>query len=156
MPTKTIFALAFAALLGALPVQADEAGPRIEAAWARATIGRSQLSVAYMTIVSPLADRLVAVATPVAQAQLHAHTMLGDGTMQMRPVDAIQLKPGEPIVLKPNGSYHLMLTGLKQPLKEGDSFPMTLTFEHAGTREVLVKVENARAMAPQPKQGSGS
>jgi copper(I)-binding protein len=136
--------------------EAAESGPKIEGAWARATIGRSQISVAYMTVTSPIADRLVAVETPVADsAELHTHLMKSDGTMEMRPVDGLDLKPGETVTLKPNGPYHIMLSGLKQPLKQGESFPMTFVFKEAGKREAVVVVENARAMAPSAK-GSGS
>jgi copper(I)-binding protein len=135
---------------------AQDPGPRVDGAWARATIGRSQLSVAYATVSSPVADRLVAVETPVAErAELHTSGKKSDGTMEMRGVEAIPLKPGEPVLLKPNAEYHVMLMGLKQPLKEGESFPMTFVFEHGGRRQVTVKVESARAMAPTPG-GSGS
>ena len=136
--------------------RATEDGPKVEGAWARATIGRSQLTVAYATVTSAVADRLIAVETPLAErAELHTHLMKADGTMQMRPVDGIDLKPGEPVVLKPNGEYHIMLIGLKQPLKQGDTFPMTLIFQKSGKREAVVTVENARAMAPSAK-GAGS
>ena len=40
---------------------------------------------------------------------------------------------------------HLMLIGLKEPLKEGASFPMTLQFERAGTVEVKVVVQAPKA-----------
>ena len=64
-----------------------------------------------------------------------------NGTMQMR-----ELAGGLPIpadgtaVLKP-GSYHVMLIGLKKPLKEGETFPLTLTFEKAGKITVDVPVK---------------
>ena len=48
-----------------------------------------------------------------------------------------------------------MLMGLKNPLKEGDSFPMTLTFEKAGTIQVTVKVEKPGAMTPMPGMKPG-
>jgi copper(I)-binding protein len=35
-----------------------------------------------------------------------------------------------------------MLVGLKQPLKIGDKFPLTLIFEKAGKAEVTVWVED--------------
>jgi copper(I)-binding protein len=38
-----------------------------------------------------------------------------------------------------------MLQGLKQPLKAGDQFPLTLTFEKAGKIEMLVPVEDKPA-----------
>jgi copper(I)-binding protein len=154
MITRAVLGLLLTVAAAGLAWGAD--GPRVEDAWARATIGRSQVSVAYMTVASPVADRLVAVETPVAErAELHTHRMKSDGTMEMRGVDAIALKPGESVVLKPNGEYHVMLMGLKQPLKQGESFPMTFVFERGGRREATVRVESARAMAP-TQQGSGS
>jgi copper(I)-binding protein len=157
MVLKILLALVLG-LAGTGATAAADAGPKVEAAWARASIGGSQLSVAYATVISPAADRLVAVETPVAErAELHSHRMKSDGTMEMRGVDAIELKPGEPVVLKPNGPYHVMLTGLKAPLKQGDSFPMTFVFEHGGRVESRVTVESARAMEPTKKQpGAGS
>jgi copper(I)-binding protein len=41
---------------------------------------------------------------------------------------------------------HVMLMGLKAPLKDGQSFPLTLTFETAGTIEVMVMVMGAGSM----------
>jgi copper(I)-binding protein len=149
-----LLALAGPLSLGVGAAAAEEPGPKVERAWARATFGRSQLSVAYMTVSSPTADRLVAVETPIAEhASLHSHLMKSDGTMEMRSVEAIPLKPGESLTLKPNGEYHVMLTGLKQPLTKGESFPMTLVFERGGRKEVTVRVESARAMAP--TEGAG-
>ncbi len=49
--------------------------------------------------------------------------------------------PGGNLELEP-GSYHLMLFDLRQPLKKGDKFPLTLTFARAGTLEVSVVVED--------------
>jgi hypothetical protein len=49
------------------------------------------------------------------------------------------------VTLKPGG-LHVMLTGLKQPLSEGQSFPLTLTFEKAGAIETTVKIAKAGAM----------
>jgi len=65
----------------------------------------------------------------------------------MRPVEKIQVAPGEPTVLKPGG-LHVMLIGLEAPLKEGESFPLTLTFQQAGKTEVTVSVESVGAMQP--------
>ena len=38
-----------------------------------------------------------------------------------------------------------MMMGLKYPLREGGSFPLTLTFEHAGSASVTVDVRTAAA-----------
>jgi copper(I)-binding protein len=123
----------------------------VENAWARATPGTIKTGGAYMTLVDhgTSADRLIGVATPVAgKAELHVMSE-DNGIMKMRPVDAVPVEPGKPTELKPGG-YHVMLIDLKQPLKEGDSFPMTLTFEKAGTIQVTVKVEKPGAMGPMP------
>jgi copper(I)-binding protein len=86
-------------------------------------------------------DHLVSVSTPIGTADLH-ETINDNGVMKMRPVASIALDPGKPVTFKPGG-YHVMLTGLKGPLKAGDSFPLTLTFEHAQPVSVTVKVEAA-------------
>ena len=89
-------------------------------------------------------DRLVAASSEVAGAvELHMMSMKGD-VMQMRQVDAIDLKAGQTVELKPGG-YHLMLMGLKAPLKAGSSFPLKLKFEKAGEVTVNVQVEAAGA-----------
>lgn len=38
------------------------------------------------------------------------------------------------------GGYHVMLMGLKNPLVEGKTFELTLTFEKAGTLTLTVPV----------------
>jgi copper(I)-binding protein len=60
--------------------------------------------------------------------------------MRMRAIAGIEIKPGATITLQP-GSYHVMLMGLKRPLAVGDKFPLTLTFEKAGSVEVTVEIE---------------
>jgi copper(I)-binding protein len=134
------------------PVLAQSGGAAaitVENAWARATPGAIKTGGAYMTLVDHGADpdRLVGVSTPVAgKAELHVMSE-ANGVMTMRPVDALTVEPGKPVELKPGG-YHVMLIDLKQPLKQGDSFPMSLTFEKAGTIQVTVKVEKPGAMGP--------
>jgi copper(I)-binding protein len=122
----------------------------IERPWARASAAPTvKTGVAYLTLVNVgmEADRLVAAATPVAKkAALHTHTMVGN-VMKMRPVQAIEVNPGEPSVLKPGG-LHIMLMGLKDPLKEGEHFPLTLTFERAGTVEIQVRIQKPGSMEP--------
>jgi copper(I)-binding protein len=123
----------------------------VQNAWARATPGNIKTGGAYMTLVDQGSgpDRLVSVSTPVAgKAELHVMSE-ENGIMKMRPVDGITVEPGKPTELKPGG-FHVMLIDLKQPLKQGDSFPMSLTFEKAGTIQVTVKIEKPGAMGPMP------
>ncbi len=115
--------------------------------WARASIGQAQAAAAYLTVMNKgsLPDRLVAAEGDVAnRVELHTH-MMQDGVMKMRQVDAIEVAPGEPAVLKPGG-LHVMLMGLKAPLVEGKSFPLTLVFEKAGRVEIEVPIGEGTAM----------
>jgi hypothetical protein len=54
--------------------------------------------------------------------------------------EGLELEPGEPLSLASFGD-HLQVTGLKHPVEEGESFPLTLTFKTAGTITVKVIVE---------------
>ena len=69
------------------------------------------------------------------------------GVMRMRQVDGIALAPKASVKMRPGMGYHLMLVGLKRPLKDGEAFPMTLEFERAGKVEVKVVVQAAPADA---------
>ena len=75
------------------------------------------------------------------------HTMAVDaqGVMRMREVDGIALAPKAKIQMKPGTGMHLMLIGLKAPLKAGTTFPMTLRVR--ARRRVDVTVERAGAQA---------
>jgi copper(I)-binding protein len=142
---STIFGLF---LLSSLPVCAQSmngmAGMspiEISGAWARATIGGLKTGAVYMVIANSGSsdDRLISAATPVADtAQVH-QTINDNGVMKMRAVSALAVKAGAKVTLSPEG-YHVMLMDLKQPLKDGDTFPLTLTFEKAGHIDVTVKV----------------
>ena len=119
----------------------------IDHPWARASIGQVKNGAAYVTLSnhSQELDSLIAAASPVAK-RVELHTVLmEDGVMKMREVAGIEVTPGEPTLLKPGG-LHIMLMGLTAPLVEGESFPLTLTFEKAGSVEVQVKVEGATEM----------
>jgi copper(I)-binding protein len=92
-------------------------------------------------------DRLLLARTPAAATvELHRMEMDGD-VMRMRAVPAVELPAKTEVRLRhgtPNG-HHLMLLGLKAPLKDGDRFPVTLTFQRAGEREVMVWVQTPRS-----------
>lgn len=116
-------------------------------AWARATPGKSETGAAYVTILSPTPDRLVAAATPAAaKAELHTMEMSG-AVMKMRPVAGVDIPAGKTVTLAPGG-VHIMLMGLAKPLQAGQSFPLTLTFEKAGARTVDVEVAKVGAIGP--------
>ncbi|MFT3905290.1 MAG: copper chaperone PCu(A)C [Steroidobacteraceae bacterium] len=84
-------------------------------------------------------DRLIGASTPIAdKVEIHTVEMKGD-VMQMRPVDGLDLAVGGMIEFA-TGKQHLMLVGLKQPLKAGDKFELTLKFAKAGELKVNVPV----------------
>lgn len=87
-------------------------------------------------------DRLVRVDTPVAGvAELHSMAMEGN-LMKMRALRTLDVPAGATVALGPGG-YHIMLMDLKQPLVAGQTIPVRLTFERAGTIEVVAQVEVA-------------
>ena len=57
----------------------------------------------------------------------------------MQQATHIVIEPGESVALEPGG-YHIMLINLQQPLVDGEKFPMTLRFEHAGTVDVEIAI----------------
>ena len=142
--------LAFAAVLAvASAALAQPSQLEVNNAWAGATPGKAENGAAYVTIQSPTADRLVSASTPVAKkTELHTMSMQGM-VMKMRPVSGVDILAGQPVSLKPGGE-HIMLMGLKQPLREGQSFPLTLDFEKAGPRTITVTVEKAGAKRRAP------
>jgi copper(I)-binding protein len=143
MPIRFL-AIFAASLVFAGAAMAQTSQLQVTNAWARATPGKAENGVAYLTIQSPTADKLVAAATPVAKkAELHTMSMSGM-VMKMRHIDAVDIPAGKPVTLKPGG-VHVMLLGLQQPLKEGQSFPLTLKFEKGGERTVTVAVEKVGA-----------
>lgn len=149
-----------AGIFAATPAAAHEikfAGFTIEHPWARASAGPARNSAAFMTIHnSGGADRLVAASGDIAaRVELHTHMMEGD-VMKMRQVEAVDVPAGGMAALQPGG-FHVMLIGLHEPLKEGDRFPLTLTFEKAGEVTVEVAVEAIGSMGGQQDgMGHGS
>ena len=142
--------IAFAAAIFLTNAASAQTGQlEVSHAWARATPGKAENGAAYVTIRSPIADRLVAASSPMA-AKTELHTMSMQGmVMKMRQLAGLDIPAGQPVTLKP-GAEHIMLMGLHGPLREGQSFPLVLTFEKAGPREVTVAVEKPGAAGPGP------
>jgi periplasmic copper chaperone A len=133
---------------------AQQNGIRVENAWSRAAM-QGRTGVVYLTIVDDDApDRLTAVASPVAtKAELH-ESFTDNGVAKMRPVATLRVAHGETLTLAPGG-YHIMLTGLKQPLRQGDTFPVMLSFEKAGQVTAMVAVQKAGGSMPMGHDAMG-
>ncbi len=110
--------------------------------WARTGMAGGSSAV-YMTLVNGTSadDELLSASSDVAEAvELHESKMGENGEMQMIPQASISLEAGAKVEFKPGG-LHVMLIGLKQDLKAGDEFELTLHFkDHADiTLKVIVK-----------------
>jgi len=125
-------------------------GPKIAAhdAWARET-GAADSAAAYVVIENTGgADKLVGVKSTIGDAMLHESSMEG-GIMRMRPIgkgDGLVVPSNGKLALGPGGA-HVMIMGLKQPLKAGDHFGLTLLFAKAKPERVKVTVRPATAGA---------
>jgi copper(I)-binding protein len=101
-------------------------------------------------------DALLAAATDIAdEVQLHRTVMEG-GAMKMQPVPRIAV-PAHGEARLARGGLHVMLLGLRRPLREGDRFELRLTFERAGAVTVVVPVrsqaEITEGATPVPSMG---
>lgn len=148
-----ILSAATLALALSVPALADDAGMAkvgdimIHDAWARPSLGKTPNSAAYLRLetMGSEADKLIAASSEGAEmVSPHTHLM-EDGIARMRPVEAIEVAPGEPTVLEPGG-LHLMLMGLKGKLVEGGILPVTLVFEKAGEVTLDIPIRAAMAM----------
>jgi periplasmic copper chaperone A len=123
----------------------------IEQPWTRATPGGAKVAGGYMTITNTGSepDRLIGGVLPQA-GRFELHEMKMDGNvMQMREVlGGLEIKPGQKVQLNPSG-YHVMFTGLREPLKQGDTLKGQLRFEKAGSVDIEYRVEGIGAQGPQ-------
>src|SRR6266700_8441090 len=119
---------------------------QVTQAWSRPTPPGADVGVAYFVINNQgRNDRLVGASAPVAKrAGLHISGMEG-GVMKMRPLDAVEVRGGVATSFQPSGR-HVMLTGLKRPLKAGEVFPLVLDFANAGPVKVQVRVKGTAGM----------
>ena len=125
---------------------------KISSPWARATPKGAPVGGGYLTITNTgsTPDRLVGGSVSFAKhVEIHEMKMDND-VMKMRMLpNGLTIKPRETVTLKPGG-YHIMFTGLKQPLVKGKPVAVTLRFEKAGEVKLDFAVEGIGAM-----QGGG-
>ena len=116
----------------------------------RATLPNAPVGGGFLTIenTGTEPDRLVSATSDIAsETQIHEMAMQGD-VMKMRPLaNGLEIPAGKTVVLAPGG-FHIMFMGLKQTLVEGETITVTLTFEKAGTVDVVLPIEAAAADAP--------
>ncbi|MCK8778709.1 copper chaperone PCu(A)C [Rhizobium sp. NTR19] len=114
----------------------------LSGAFTKAMLPGQPVGGGYLTIHNKGAnnDRLVSASSPVADmVELHEMAMQGE-VMRMRKLnDGIPVAAGATVELKPGG-LHLMFMRVKEPFKAGGSVPLTLTFEKAGSVDLVLPV----------------
>lgn len=113
--------------------------------WARASSAAADTGGGYFTLTNKGAtpDRLVGAASPDAErVEIHAIKVVGPDLRMRQREGGLAIPPDTLLTLKPRG-YHLLLIGLKTPLKEGARVAVRLTFERAGTLDIECAVAEA-------------
>lgn len=153
MKLRDLFICAFLALLlPSVVFAADLTGKTIEVndPFVRAVPPGASNSVLFMTLKnSGKTDLIISeISSPLSRvAEVHMSMHKG-GMMQMHHVPELTIKAGESVSFSPDG-YHIMLIGLKNPLKEGTVVPLTLKFKNGDTfkidapvRKLMKKMEH--------------
>lgn len=135
------FLFAFLALLLASCQTATTKSVSISAVWARPGLAGGNSAVYFTIEVHGYDDVLLSASGDVAEAvELH-QTNMDDGQMHMQHMEhGIPLPNGQIVQLEPGG-LHIMLIGLKQDLKVGDTFDLTLDFEKGEDLTITVTVQ---------------
>ena len=125
---------------------ASSANPiEIDAPWTRPVASASGIGAGYMKITNngTEADVLMGGSSDVAErVEVHETAIDDKGVASMKKLDAVELKSGQSIELKPAG-MHLMLIGLKEPLQEGGTLKAQLIFKRAGKVDVELMVKTS-------------
>ena len=141
---KRSLTIAALALLAAVPAHAQV---RVDEPWVRTTVPEQKSTGAFMAITAAKGGKLVGASSPVATSvEVHEMKMEGD-IMRMRAVGSLALPAGQRVDLK-SGGYHMMLLGLKAPVKAGDTVPLTLVIEDAAGQREKVDVRATAKSAP--------
>jgi VCBS repeat-containing protein len=145
---KFFFALAVAGASCAASAQTT-----VSDAWIRGTVAQQKATGMFAKLTSATGGKLVGASSPAAGA-VEVHEMKMDGDrMTMAAVPALDLPAGKAVELKPGG-YHIMLLGLKQPLKAGEKVAVTLVVEGKdGKRENVDVQAEVRALGAQQPAG---
>jgi hypothetical protein len=125
---------------------ASSASPiEIDAPWTRPVASAGGIGAGYMKITNngTEADVLIGGSSDVTErVEVHETAIDDKGVASMKKLDAVELKSGQSIELKPAG-MHLMLIGLKEPLKEGGTLKAQLIFKRAGKVDVELMVKTS-------------
>ena len=142
---RMIFAAALSlAIAGAALAHDVKTGPlTLSDLQVRATPAGVPTSAAYLTIANAGkgADRLLSIDCACADAAMMHKSEIKGGISSMSMVDSVAIPPGGKVTFSPGG-LHVMLVGVKGPLKAGKTQTLTLRFEKAGTVKAGFDVVN--------------
>jgi len=131
---------AVAAMAVAMAASAALAQVKVDTPWVRAAVPGQLSTGAFFDVTSGRDATLLKVESPVAAVvEVHSSEMK-NGVMTMRAVPTVALPASKPVRFAPGG-YHVMLMDLKQPVKNGESVPLTLTIEYADKKRETVEVK---------------
>jgi copper(I)-binding protein len=142
-------ALLLATITAALAHEVKKGDILLTDLWSRATPSGAKVAAGFFTVANTgsEADRLIGIRTPAGKAEIH-ETATVNGVSTMRPLEGgLSLSPGQKVTLAPGG-LHVMITELKEPLKEGQMLPLTLRFEKAGEIETTLHIRPPGAPGP--------
>ena len=130
-------------------------GLRVDHPYATPTPAGEQISAVYFRSfdnVGKTPDELIGARVDIAERVDIRHSAAVGGVAEDLVVKAVSLPSGKGISFRHDAKngYHLLLVNLKASLKNGDRFPLWLTFRHAGEMKVMVWVQTPRgARVPQ-------
>lgn len=140
--TKLVTAmLTVGMVLWGAAVNAASAQVEIANAWVKESIPGAMNGAGYLELTNTGDSEivLIGVKTPAAgRSEVHEHVM-ANGMMKMQHVHHLAIPAGETVVFQPGG-YHLMMFGVKQPLRVGDTVPFVLEFGDGASVEFGAKV----------------
>lgn len=123
---------------------------KISGGWSRVAPPGAPVLGGYVSITNggDEPDRLVSVTSPISDdVQIHVSAVV-DGVAKMRQVtEGVDIPAGETVSFEPGG-LHLMLLKPKSRPKEGETIPLTLTFEKAGRIDIELAVARSPPDAP--------
>jgi copper(I)-binding protein len=118
----------------------------VDEPWAKSTSANHAEAYMLFTNTGQIPDRIAAVSSPDADGAQIEETVSASNGARTRPANHTDLDPGVPLVFEP-GSLHVALSGLKHPIKPGDSLTLVFTFAHAGTLKVKAQVGEQPALS---------
>ncbi|GAA2884258.1 hypothetical protein GGQ99_005142 [Aminobacter niigataensis] len=149
----TVAAATLAALMVSIPASAQEytvGTIKIVQPWSRATPPAAPVAGGYITLTNTGTepDRLVSGSSLISQKfEIHESKVVS-GVASMRPVvGGIEIAPGATVMLQSGGTHIMFIKPTKRFVK-GERFPVTLTFEKAGSITVDFAIQGRGASAP--------